>query len=266
MKFCSLVLCCFSVCLLQTTNASVAEGAKKKTSKNSEFELKRQNSPLTSDSSITNFIPVYDDVGDVIVRQLDGQTNSQNSFNSHDSLARSSSPLSSSSPSSPPSSSSSVSNPLPESYPLEWILGERGEKVDYETFGILFSDEPITGLTRRCMLNVPEKHRKMCLTKSYGSYAESRYELKLRCCSKWAQIECLERYTYNSAYCNVLEQITIGRFFNKLRSLDGTPECSQYRPVPEEKKKWSSSLGRIPSCAVPVKAEITNRFPDQRSL
>ncbi|XP_027199099.2 uncharacterized protein LOC113793289 [Dermatophagoides pteronyssinus] len=139
---------------------------------------------------------------------------------------------------------------------IDIIYGAPKELVDEldASREIIFSQVPMSNLVRKCLDNIPLKHRERCLTESFEQYATSLYPQKTRCCTKWSQIECLSKYTYNNIYCNVHQQEAIYRYFNQIRSTsaDGSPECVDYRPVEEEMRNWSSELGRIPKCAAKI--------------
>lgn len=126
-----------------------------------------------------------------------------------------------------------------------------------DSLSILFTDLPMSNLVRACMASIPQRYREKCLMDSFERFAGSVFPLKSRCCTKWAQISCLEKYAYNSIYCNMHQRTAVGRYFKRVRSLnaDGSPECTVYRPVEEERALWSSQLGRTPKCEVDVSNE-----------
>lgn len=140
---------------------------------------------------------------------------------------------------------------------LAIIVPEDG-KVNYliddidDSLSILFTDVPMSRLVRICFNNIPQKYREKCLLESFERFAASVFPMKSRCCTKWAQMSCIERYAYNSLYCDMHQRSAVSKYFAQVRSLkaDGSPECTMYRPAEEEKKLWSSGLGRTPQCAL----------------
>ncbi|KAI2803329.1 hypothetical protein BLOT_007456 [Blomia tropicalis] len=134
-------------------------------------------------------------------------------------------------------------------------------ETDSETMGILYTDVPMSNLVRRCFQSIPLTYREKCLFESYERFIGSVYPLKSRCCTKWSQIECIEKYAYNAIYCDMHQRLAVSRFFNQIKSLNdnGSPECSIYRPIDEERQLWSSDLGRVPKCAVSSKEHLGKR-------
>ncbi|KAH9394060.1 hypothetical protein TYRP_021188 [Tyrophagus putrescentiae] len=132
---------------------------------------------------------------------------------------------------------------------------------DHETtdLGILYAEHvPMSNLVRQCLAEIPFKHRERCLFEAYERFSGAPYPAKARCCTKWQQMECLERFAFNAAYCNGMQRQAVGRYFATVRSLkaEGSPECSAYRPVREETALWSSSLGRVAKCATDARAPM----------
>lgn len=119
-----------------------------------------------------------------------------------------------------------------------------------ETIGILNNDVSLSPLTRSCFKAVPLRYREKCLVDAVEKFTNSGYPMKRQCCTKWHQIDCIEKYVFNSIYCNTHQQLAVSRYFKSITSLDdgGSPECSLYRPVKEEMALWSSQLGRVAKC------------------
>ncbi|XP_046910276.2 uncharacterized protein LOC124491640 [Dermatophagoides farinae] len=132
---------------------------------------------------------------------------------------------------------------------------------------IIFSQVPMNNLVRKCLENIPLKYRERCLRESFEQYAGSLYPQKTRCCTKWSQMECLTKYTYNTIYCDIHQQQNVHRYFNQIRSTsaDGSPECVDYRPIEEEVRNWSSDLGRVPKCAANVELEFLENIRENHN-
>ncbi|OTF73993.1 hypothetical protein BLA29_003587 [Euroglyphus maynei] len=138
--------------------------------------------------------------------------------------------------------------------------------VPQEMLMIWMIHVPMSNLVRKCFENIPLKYRERCLTESFEQYAGSVYPQKTRCCTKWAQIECLTTYTYNNIYCNMHQQQAVSRYFKQIQSTsaDGSPECVDYRPIKEELRNWSSDLGRIPKCAAKIEYEFLDMIHESK--
>lgn len=136
---------------------------------------------------------------------------------------------------------------------IEYLIDDTDDSMT-----IIYSKVPMNNLVKTCFQSIPLKYRERCLSSSFERYAGSVYVQKSRCCTKWQQMTCLEKYTYNNIYCNFHQQSAIKRYFDQIRSrsADGSPECPDYRPIEEERSLWSSSLGRRAKCSEEVEHEL----------
>lgn len=136
---------------------------------------------------------------------------------------------------------------------IEYLIDDTDDSLT-----IIYSKVPMNNLVKTCFQSIPLKYRERCLSSSFERYAGSVYVQKSRCCTKWQQMTCLEKYTYNNIYCNFHQQAAIKRYFDQIRSrnADGSPECPDYRPIEEERSLWSSSLGRRAKCSEEVEHEL----------
>lgn len=134
---------------------------------------------------------------------------------------------------------------------LRSILALKAEETDAHTIGILYNDVGMSNLVRSCFQAIPLKYREDCLVSAFERFVGAVFPLKARCCTKWHQMDCLEKYTFNSLYCDMHQTQAVSRYFRTIRSLgaEGSPECATFRPVREEIALWSSDLGRVPKCA-----------------
>jgi len=111
---------------------------------------------------------------------------------------------------------------------------------------LLFVEQEMSPLAQKCFKNIPFSKFEMCNKTSYDKYSGGFYPMRTQCCAKWANIECLETYTFNSIYCDLHQRQAVDYYFNTIRA--NSPQCKDYRPVAEEESHWTSRLGRIAKC------------------
>jgi len=107
-------------------------------------------------------------------------------------------------------------------------------------------------LVRSCFYSIPARYRQNCRDKSVALYTKSLYAAKRTCCTRWAEMDCMKKYLYNSIYCNINEQRTVARFFKTIQRIslaNETGDCLNYPPVEMDSNPIFRHDGIQPRCS-----------------
>src|SRR5260221_12367315 len=87
---------------------------------------------------------------------------------------------------------------------IVFIRSAKSDELKPKIFAhkLLFVNQEMSALTQKCLKNILFSKFSLCNLTSYEKYSGGFYPLRTQCCAKWANIECLEKFVFNSIYCD----------------------------------------------------------------
>ncbi|KAJ6223542.1 hypothetical protein RDWZM_002087 [Blomia tropicalis] len=116
---------------------------------------------------------------------------------------------------------------LPPSSPNDLVVYVENEPVE------------MTRLVKSCFESIPDSYRMKCYQEAVSTFERTLYPNKRQCCSRWAHIDCLQKYVFNAIYCNQHQSAAVQRYLNELErvSLSPTGNCYTYPPLKYDRKR-----------------------------